>query len=549
MNIFNLIAKLTLDSSEYESGLKKSEKSASTFADKSKKIFKGVATAVGVVVTAITAAAAAMTKLATSAINYADEIDKTSQKLGLSAESYQTFALAAQMAGAEVSDLQMGIRQLSDFTKKLEEGNADAIITLNKLGISASEFSAQNTEKQLLTVINALQGMTDQTEKARLAQQFFGSRTYQELMPLLNQEQGSVEALGEQYKKLGIIISDDVVKQGAKLNDQITVTKATLKSVGTTIMSEVFPSISTLVGGFQDLITGVDGATDKIADGLFGIIDKVLEKLPDMIETVGDLLVKLVTGIISKVPDLVPPLLKVVETLLVQVIKAIPDLIASAGDIINALVIGLLQLDWIKLVVTIIETIIELSSRTLPNLVFNLIDILIKTFTTGKGLQMLGKLGTGIVEILVNSLIAGFEGAINSVIHSINLITGGLSSLWEWIGIPAIPKIPNVEFARVSFFEKGGMLDDIIDGYGTVYGVAGEGKNPEVVAQGSKGTGVATVEMLSESVYDAIVRFFGRGVAATLRIGDKDFDAYLLTSLNNTLRSQGRNTIDNITRR
>lgn len=546
MNLFNLIAKLFLDNSEYEKGLKDSEKSASSFSNKAKVAFGVAAKAVIAMVGAITTASGAIIKLTTNAISFADEIDKTSQKLGLSAESYQTWSLAAQMAGAEVSNLQMGIRQLAEFTNKLIEGNEEATLSVSKLGITVSEFSTMNTEKQLSTVVNALQGMTDQTEKARIAQEIFGSRTYMELMPLLNQEQGSVEALGKQYKELGIIISDDVVKNGATLNDEITVTKATIKSLGTTMLSDLFPAISTIMNGIQDLATGTPDAVDKIADGIFGIVDMVVDKLPDMINILGGLLVQLIQGIVNKIPDLVPPLIKVLELLLVEIIRAIPDLVGAAGDIITALISGLLQLDWMSLIVELFYAIFDIVANKIPTFIFGLIDVIFDIFTGEKALQTLGKMGLKLAEAVVNGIIMGFEASINLIVKSLNLLLKGISSMWTWLGIPEIPSIPEVSIPRVSFYKNGGMFDDILKGTGTAYAVAGE-SGAEIVAQGSRGTGVTNIEQFAEAMYRALQKFFG-GNGMTLQVGDREFKAYILQTVNSGLKQQGRQSLNQVTR-
>lgn len=550
MNIFNLIATLVLDSSNYESGLKKSEKSTSNFAGKAKTAFKGVASVVGAIVTAVVAAATALSKLTTEAINFADEIDKTSQKLGLSAESYQTWSLAAQMAGTEVSTLQMGIRNLNTFIEKLNAGNSDASKTLNKLGIDFKEFSTMNMDDKLMSVVNALQGVTDAEEKARLAQDIFGSRSYMELLPLLNQEQGSVAELADEYNRLGIIISDDIVKDGAKLNDQITVMKAQIKSLTTIMVSELFPAVKKIISAITAIITGssdAEEAVNNLIDGISDIINKATEILPDLIDKVGSVLIKVIEGTTSKIPQMVPALVKVIEKLIVALIDSLPSIVGSFGEIIAALIEGILSWDWGNLISHLLDAILNILLVQLPDIIDNIINIIFDLFTGEKGVSMLVKLGGKIIEAVLNGIIRGFTAGINLIIKAINLLTKGISQIWTWAGVPEIPAIPEIEIPYISFFAKGGILDDAINGYGTIYAAAGEGK-PEVVAQGSRGTGVATMEQLSDSVYDAIDRFFGHGIAVTLRVGDKDFDAYLLKSINNTLRGQGRQTLDKLTR-
>ena len=89
MNVFDLFAKISLDTSEYDEGLDAESKKTSSFASKiggglktAAKIGVGAIAAVG---TAATAMTGAMVKGASQVAAYGDNIDKMSQKMGLSA--------------------------------------------------------------------------------------------------------------------------------------------------------------------------------------------------------------------------------------------------------------------------------------------------------------------------------------------------------------------------------------------------------------------------------------------------------------------------------
>ena len=49
---------------------------------------------------------------------------------------------------------------------------------------------------------------------------------------------------------------------------------------------------------------------------------------------------------------------------------------------------------------------------------------------------------------IINLIPGFFELVINAIIGIINGITGALSSIWSWTGLPSIPKIPNVTLPR-----------------------------------------------------------------------------------------------------
>ena len=85
MDLFNLMAKITLDTSEYESGLEGAEKSATSFGQKITggigKAAKGGAIAVAAIGTAAAGASALFVKGVGNVAQYGDNIDKMSQKI------------------------------------------------------------------------------------------------------------------------------------------------------------------------------------------------------------------------------------------------------------------------------------------------------------------------------------------------------------------------------------------------------------------------------------------------------------------------------------
>ena len=93
MNVLDLMASLRLDSSEYEKGLDESEKKATSFGDKLKGALatsaKISATALASAGTAVIAVGKGLMDNVGALAEYGDNIDKMSQKLGMSRQAYQ----------------------------------------------------------------------------------------------------------------------------------------------------------------------------------------------------------------------------------------------------------------------------------------------------------------------------------------------------------------------------------------------------------------------------------------------------------------------------
>ena len=571
MNLFNLFATLTLDNSEYEKKINESGKSAASVSSKMGTAFKTAGRVIGGVVTSIAAVTTAIAALAVKTVDYMGDIDDNAQRVGMSTEAYQKWAYAMQLAGGDASTLQIVMRELTMFTNELSAGQGDALLTLQKLGVGYEDFMALPVDKQLQAIIEGLQGMEDQTDKTTLAQEIFGNRAYQQLMPILNQEKGYVDDLFESMEDLGLVIGDDVVKAGAALGDKLDQLKLTFKTVGASIMSDLFPQIELVVEGLTGMATGAEAAGDKFVEGIMGIVNKLVSALPQLIDVAGDLLVNVLDGVLSALPSIIPKLIEVVEALLFKVIDILPSLTQSIADLAVAFVEALLKVDWVTLIIKLSEALIEILLVQLPNMLLDafilIFDTVIDLFTTKNGLKSLAEFGKNLGEALVNGLITVVESGVNLAVKALNSITAGISKVWTWTGLDPIPQIPNVRIPRVDF-EDGGMMNDL--NLGTYYLARAGEDGAEIVAQGSRGTGVANVEQIADAQYMAMNEYDMKGeiqratvaivngitnaingaggaTSVNVRIGDREFKNYVVQVVNDTLKAQGRKTLNTIT--
>lgn len=576
MNLFNLVAKLGLDKKDYDKGLKDASKDASSFSSKAGTVMKGVAKAFAAVSGAVIAAGAAVLAFGKKMVDLGGDIDDNAQRLGMSTDQYQLWSFAMTKAGTEVGTLQRGMIQLSTWTENLSNGQADALKTLDDLGIGYEEFMAMDNAGQLQAVTNALQGMEDQTEKANLAQQLFGDRVAQQMMPLFNEEQGSLDKLNETLREQGVIVGEDNIQAAAKLGDKIDLLKATFTAFALKLATDVFPEIGQLIDGFQALASGSEDASQSIADALVGLVDKVVAYLPELTTKVVNLVFDLVKGVVETLPQLTKEIINLVFDLIGSIADYLPELIKIVFDIVDAIIYGLLDpnnlVKLIEAVFKIATNLAESVMELLPELVFKLIDTIVNLFTTKEGLQKLAKIGKAIAQSMVNGLISGVESGLNFVIKAINKITAGLSKAWTWLGIDAIPAIPYVSIPRVKFYKYGGMFDELEKlAKGTAYAVAGE-DGAEIVAQGRNGTGVANVEQIADAQYmalkdyrlnetitasaSAIVNGIVSGMSMNkgsnkteivVQIGEKDFKSYIIKTVNETLNAKGRKNLNAVT--
>lgn len=264
--------------------------------------------------TAAVGGAAAFTGLATAAISAAnnvaaagDQIDKESQKLNMSREAYQEWSYVLSQNGADIAQLGSGMEALVDKMKAAEEGSEEITGMFGELGISMDALKTATPEEAFEMVVRGLQGMTDETRKAQIAQELLGG-SGAELMPLLNSTAEETEKLKQEAHDLGMVMSDDAVDAAVKYTDSVDKMKRVGTALFQNITSELLPGFTMIADGLVGLATGQEDAGDKIKDGVSDIVENIGEMLPKTLEVGKQVLPLLGSALIEATPMLISTL-------------------------------------------------------------------------------------------------------------------------------------------------------------------------------------------------------------------------------------------------
>ena len=84
---------------------------------------KALAAAVAAIGAAAVAAGKQLWDMANDVASVGDEIDKTSQKIGISAEAYQEWSYIFERSGADVNNLRTGMKTLATVITEAAEGS------------------------------------------------------------------------------------------------------------------------------------------------------------------------------------------------------------------------------------------------------------------------------------------------------------------------------------------------------------------------------------------------------------------------------------------
>ena len=434
---------------EAEKSGSKAEKSGNKFAGFGTAIKKMSKMAVASLVAVGTASVAVGKKVFDLAGNVAeagDAIEKNSQKVGLSYESYQKWDYAMKIAGTSMADCTNGLKTLTNKFDSAMGGSKSAVETFNKLGLSMDDLKGKSREEIFGKVVESLQNITDDTEKATIASKLFG-KSGQNLLPLFNETTEETQKLLAEAEKYGMVMSDDAVDASASFKDSLTKLKGTMTGVKNSVIGDLLPSITSLMDGFSDLVAGNDGANESIKTGISGMIASLTGMIPKVVQFIttmsqavlesAPMLIKaLAQGLLDAIPTLAPVAVDVVLELSQTLVSMLPQLVDAGIQIMLALINGLTDaipqlIDYIPVIILRIS---QVLIKNLPQIIEASIKIMLAiiqglTKAMPQLIQMIPTIIKSIAQTLQKNLpmiIDGGKQIIKSLISGIGAMLSAL---------------------------------------------------------------------------------------------------------------------------
>ena len=403
---------------EASSEFKDAEKAADKFGDEIKKtgketeqagaqfqkvgeVLKNVGKAMTAAAAAIGAGAVAAGKkiwdMANDTAAAGDTVDKMSQKLGLSTKAYQEWDYVLSQSGADIESMGAGFKSLTNLVDKATSGNDKAAASFEKLGISTRELKDLSREDIFNLTVKRLQEMKDGTERAALANTIFG-KSGQGLAPLLNQTAEATQDLMDKANELGFVMSDEAVDASVKFTDSMDTLKRTFEGVKNSITSELLPGLTSITDGLTLLLTGSDGAKDKIKSGANEIVTAIKKAIPQAIEALKTVLDVIGELAVDLFPDLLSLFVDITTQLFTSLSESLPEILPVLFDALFSL----------------LDTMLSDGLPTLLNSLMTVAGKLLDSFLE-KFPELLNKLITFIGNIDLGKLLEQFLGAVEKI--------------------------------------------------------------------------------------------------------------------------------------
>ena len=252
---------------------------------------KGINAALSIAAVGIVGGATALTAAFKNAVDGADELSKTAQKIGITTESLSTLGYAAGLADVELGELQAGLSRLTKFQSEAAQGTEKNVELFARLGIAYRETNGalRDTGEVFREVADRLSKMPDGADKAAIALDIFG-RSGANLVPLLNEGAEGIAELEERARRLGLELSENAGKDAEELNDRLSDLGSVVEGLALTVATDLLPDIIELTDALTDTIREGGGMVEvgrDIAD-IFRGMAKVAGAAGLAVESMGE---------------------------------------------------------------------------------------------------------------------------------------------------------------------------------------------------------------------------------------------------------------------
>lgn len=386
--------------------------------------------AVGALAGAITIAGSALVNGSAEVAAYGDNIDKMSQKMGLSISAYQEWDAILQHSGTSIDSMQGAMKTLAVAVENGSEA-------FTQLGLSQDAIAGMSQEELFGATITALQNVESETERTYLATKLLG-RGGVELGALLNTSAEDTEAMRQRVHELGGVMSDEAVKAAAAYQDSLQDMQTAFGGLKNSLLSDFLPGITGVMDGLTSIFSGdSDKGLGQISEGINSVIGAISDNLPKFLELGSTIVMSLLQAITQNLPALISAGADAVLTVANGLLENLPEIIKAGFDVIVSLASGIAE-NLPELLPTIVETVLTIVEMLIDN-VDALIDAAIEIIVAlanglieslpkliAKAPEIIAKLVSAIVENAPKLRTAAFElvgKIVEGIVSSLSKLT------------------------------------------------------------------------------------------------------------------------------
>ncbi len=268
----NLAVSVTARTQRFERGMNRSRKFLGRFS-KSVQASQQSLLAFGKAMAGVLIARAGIQAFSKTLLNVS-AIGKWSDKLGIATERLIGLEHAALQTGVQVSQFRLGLQRMTRRIAEAALGMGEAQQGIKDLGLSAKDLAKLAPDQQFAAIADAMERVTTQGERVRLAFKLFDS----EGVALVNTLRGgsaALRAFQKEAEALGLTLTRDQVRQFEKLDSSLIRIGALWEGLKRNVVSFWGPAIESVLEAMNDKLKTTVRHFKTLDDFVGGFASKI----------------------------------------------------------------------------------------------------------------------------------------------------------------------------------------------------------------------------------------------------------------------------------
>lgn len=362
---------------------------------------KAAGAAVVALGTAAAAAGTALVGASVSGAKYADDMLTMAQTTGLTTEQLQEFKYMQELVDVPLETMTKSLARNVKTMGDAARGSKTAVDAYGKLGVefANTDGTLRDANDVYFEALEALGRMSNEAERDAVAMQLFG-RSARDLVPMIEAGADELNAMKKEAHDMGYVLEKDTLDAFGAFDDELQRLKVGSEGAKNALGTLLLPTLTTLssdgvdlLGQFTNGITEANGDIEKMVDvvaqTLNGVVSKIIEYLPQLIESGMQIISTLGQGILDNLPMIIDSAIQIITTLSMGLLEALPQIVDGALQIIIALASGIAQF-LPELIPAIVDTVLMIVETLIDN-----VDMLIDA-----AIAIIMGLAEGLIEAL-----------------------------------------------------------------------------------------------------------------------------------------------------
>jgi hypothetical protein len=282
--------------------------------------------------------------LTTAVAEHGAAVSDAASQVGLGTTALQRLQYAGEMTGSSAETVTKVLQEQGKMMRETAANSATPFgKALEEIGLKLSTLENMDAGDRIGRIGEALSRVEDKGKQAALSLALFGGEG-PKVLALALEGRAGIAALGDEAERLGFVLGEEVVEQGAALDDMLVQLSVMIQGVKNDIGAALMPTIAELVG---DLSTWIKANKDLIRDNVKGFIEGVIDAgkaLAPILKTAIDVMSGFI-NLLGGAEKAIGPLVAGLGTLKIALMAALGPwgLVAAAAVAAGVAIVGAMK--------------------------------------------------------------------------------------------------------------------------------------------------------------------------------------------------------------